>query len=87
MKQCRVLAGLKQTRKAVLSGGAQQVLLARDADPALTGPLEMLCAERGVPARWVESMRQLGALCALQVGAAAAAIPFDHDFSGQGPLR
>lgn len=69
------LAGAKQTRKAILNGTACTVLLARDADPQLTEPLEALCRERLVQVRWIGSMKELGALCALKVGAAAAAVP------------
>ena len=69
------LAGVRQTRKAILNGTAGTVLLARDADPALTGPLESLCREHLIQVRWIGSMKELGAMCALKVGAAAAALP------------
>ncbi len=68
------VAGCKQTGKAIRSGAARTVLLARDADPAVTGPLLTLCRQRGVPVRWVETMQSLGHTCALPVGAAAAAL-------------
>lgn len=69
------VAGIKQTRKAVRNGTAAGVLLAENADPALTQPLEELCRQRQIPVRWVATMRELGQICRLSVGAAAAAVP------------
>lgn len=68
------VVGIKQTRKAILSGAAGSVLLAENADPDLTEPLQALCRERDIPVRWVPSMRELGRACHLSVGAAAAAV-------------
>ena len=50
------------------------VLLAENADPSLTGPLQALCRARAVPVRWVPTMQELGHACRLSVGAAAAAV-------------
>ena len=73
MTRHRVVVGAKQLRKALLSGSAQQVYLAKNADPALTEPLEALCQEHNVPFTWVKSMTELGQACGIEVGAAAAA--------------
>lgn len=72
-KSAVFVAGLRQVRKAVLRGDASQVLLARNADPSLTEPLEALCRTCRVPVEWVSTMQELGRLCALSVGAAAGA--------------
>jgi len=69
----RVVVGAKQLRKALNSGSALQVYLARNADPALTEPIESLCQLHNVPYRWVRSMTELGHACGIEVGAAAAA--------------
>ena len=42
-KKPAYVAGIKQTRKAILNQSAVQVLLADNADPALTEPLSQLC--------------------------------------------
>ena len=68
------VAGVKQTRRAILEGNVRRVFLARDADPRVTGPIEALCAERGIPVEQVPSMRELGTACGIAVGSAAAAI-------------
>ena len=71
--QHRVVVGAKQLRKALLSGSAQQVYLAKNADPALTEPIVALCQNYNVPFTWVKSMTELGQACGIEVGAAAAA--------------
>jgi len=70
----RVVVGAKQLRKALLSGSAQQVYLARNADPEMTEPLCELCQFYNVPFTWVASKTALGQACGIEVGAAAAAV-------------
>ena len=69
----KMVVGAKQLRKALLSGRASRVFLARNADPAITEPLEVLCQQHSVPLAWVPSMVELGKYCGIEVGAAAAA--------------
>ncbi len=69
----RRAAGAKQIRKAVKIGTAIEVFLAVNADPAITEPLEALCQQYTVPCVWVRSMTDLGRICGIEVGAAAAA--------------
>lgn len=71
----RKIVGLKQTLKAVETGVARVVYIARDADERLTKGLREKCAERGVEVVMVPSMAELGRLCGIEVGAAAAARP------------
>lgn len=68
------LVGAKQIRKAVSAGTATQVFLARNADPAITEPIEALCLKHSVRCLWVSSMKELGRACGIDVGAAAAAV-------------
>ena len=69
----KIVVGSKQLRKAVNNGRARCVFLAENADPALTEPIEGLCAGAGIPITWVASMADLGRACGIEVGAAAAA--------------
>ena len=69
----KVVAGAKQLRKALNSGAVYRVFLARNADPAITEPLEDLCKQLGVGYAWAKSMHDLGIACGIEVGAAAAA--------------
>ena len=74
LEPCRRIVGAKQIRKALNAGKAQKVYLAKNADPALTEPLEALCQQNNVDLTWVRSMTDLGRACGIAVGAAAAAI-------------
>lgn len=69
----KLAVGAKQIRKALQNGNAVRVLLAQDADPALTEPLEALCRQKEISCTWVSSMADLGRACGIDVGAAAAA--------------
>ena len=69
----QVVVGAKQLRKALKAGRAEQVYLAKNADPGLTEPLAALCKKKKVPITWVSSMADLGRACGIEVGAAAAA--------------
>jgi len=70
----RVVVGAKQLKKAVRAGRAESVYLAKNADPAITEPLEVLCADNHIPITWVSRMEDLGRACGIEVGAAAAAV-------------
>ena len=68
------VAGVKQSRKAIKEGCAAKVFLARDADPAITEPVEEECTAFGVPVEWGFTLSELGRACRLSVGAAVAVI-------------
>ncbi|MCL6592517.1 MAG: ribosomal L7Ae/L30e/S12e/Gadd45 family protein [Alicyclobacillus sp.] len=66
--------GSNQTAKALQQSAAKVVYLARDAEQRIVQPILSLAQERGVPVQWVDTMKQLGKACGIDVGAAAAAI-------------
>lgn len=72
--QGKVLVGAKQLKKAVEAGRARYVFLAKNADPAVTAPIEAMCVQRNIQITWVPSMAELGHSCGIEVGAAAAAV-------------
>ena len=69
----RIVVGSKQLRKALNSGRAPLEFLARNADPAITEPIEAMCQQKSVEVNWVQNMMDLGHACGIDVGAAAAA--------------
>lgn len=73
LQKNKVVVGAKQLRKALEKGTAKYVCLAKNADPAITEPIENQCKLRSVPYMWVRSMQELGSACGIEVGAAAAA--------------
>lgn len=74
----RIIIGMKQTLKAVEQEMVKEVFVAKDADPRITGKILKLCSDKGVPVEYVDSMRQLGKACGIEVGAAAAAIAINE---------
>ena len=75
LKQAQMrVVGSKQVLKAVNEGRAQRVFLGKDADGFIYHRLNALCEEKRVPVTVVDSMRELGRLCAVDVKAAAAAL-------------
>ena len=69
----KMVVGAKQLKKAVQGGRAARVYLAKNADPAITEPIEAMCLRLHIPCAWVPSMMDLGKACGIEVGAAAAA--------------
>lgn len=69
----RFVVGAKQLRKALQTGKANFVYLAKNADPAITAPIEAQCQLNSVNYAWVSTMQDLGRACGIEVGAAAAA--------------
>ena len=74
LSEMNLVVGAKQLKKAVKAGRAKVVFLAENADPAVTEPLEKLCADNFIQITWVPSMAELGRACGIEVGAAAAAV-------------
>ncbi len=68
------VVGAKQVKRAIEAGRAVKVYLADDADPRVSEPIAALCANKGVETETVSSMRELGKVCGISVGAAVAAV-------------
>jgi large subunit ribosomal protein L7A len=69
----KISIGTKQTTKMVEMGKAIEVFVAKDAEPRITAKIVNLCKKMGVQVTYVESMKQLGKACGIEVGAAMAA--------------
>ena len=74
LKGNRILVGSKQLRKALKAGTVLTVFLARNADPGVTEPIADLCQAADIQPIWVDSMKELGRSCGIDVGTAAAAV-------------
>lgn len=70
----RMKVGTKQTTKLVELGKAEMVYVAQDADSRLVNRIVQLCKQRGVPVTFVDTMRNLGKSCGIDVGTAMAAV-------------
>ena len=70
----KIAAGYRQTRRALSSGRADKVIIARDAEEKVTAPLIHLCEIHGVKTEFVNTMNELGELCGLEVKASSAVV-------------
>lgn len=66
--------GMKQTLKALQTGNVTEVFLARDVDDYIAVKIQEQCSKSGIAVVMVDSMKELGEACGIQVGAATAAI-------------
>jgi large subunit ribosomal protein L7A len=74
IKQNPHVVGLKQSKKAIESGKAELVFIARDADSHVVFPLERLCGEKNVEVIYVNNMKELAKACHVEVPTAVATI-------------
>ena len=70
----KLIIGLKQTKKAVTAGLVQRLYLARNCDPMISEPLEDVAQRAGLQINYVDTMKELGAMCSINVGASCAAV-------------
>ncbi len=68
------VTGLKQSQRAVTEGKAKHAFVAKDAETRVTTAFRALCAQHGVEITEAETMRELGAACGIEVGAAVAVL-------------
>lgn len=68
------VVGLKQTKKALETGIAKIVFIARDADMHVVFPLEKLCEEKKTEVVYVNNMKELAKACRVEVPTAVATI-------------
>ncbi|MCL2747339.1 MAG: ribosomal L7Ae/L30e/S12e/Gadd45 family protein [Oscillospiraceae bacterium] len=74
LKTSPKVVGVKQTRKAILSGEAMAVYIARDAERRVIAPIVDACEKAGISPLWADTMTELGTVCRIEVGAACAAV-------------
>ena len=68
------VVGIKQSIKAIKSGEAKAVYTAIDAEAKLIEPVLKLAKENSLELVYINTMKELGKLCGIDVGAATAAI-------------
>ena len=73
-KHSKINVGVKQSTKAIKANRALAVFIAEDADKLLIQKVIDLAAESMVEIVYVNSMKELGRACNIDVGAATAVI-------------
>lgn len=66
--------GIKQSLKVVEANNARIVFIASDADEKITGGLKELCMTNSIEILYVDTMKQLGKACGIEVGASAVCL-------------
>lgn len=74
LQDAHVKIGTKQTVRAVELGEASEVYVAMDADQRMIAKITSLCVKSDVKITEVETMRELGKACGIEVGAAMVAV-------------
>lgn len=70
----RRTVGLKQTVKAIKNGTAKKVYLAEDADDFIKQSVLDVCRDKNIQIIYVNSMKEFGDACGIDIGASTAAI-------------
>ena len=74
LKHCNKTVGVKQSTKAVETGMAARVFIAKDCEQRVVRGIIELCDKASVPITYTDSMKQLGKACGIEVEAAVACI-------------
>ena len=69
-----VIIGTKQAVKALKNGKATELIVAKDAEARVTAKAVELARELNIPVTYVDSMKELGKACGIDVGAATVAL-------------
>lgn len=69
-----IVVGTKQVKRAISSGKAELVLLAKDTEGKVISELLEICREKDVKIKYVSTMVELGKTCGIDVKAASAAL-------------
>ncbi|MBW4869942.1 MAG: ribosomal L7Ae/L30e/S12e/Gadd45 family protein [Clostridiaceae bacterium] len=68
------IVGTKQVKRAILNETVNTVFIAKDAENKVIKSVEELCEEKSVDIIYVDTMKELGNACGIEVSAASAAL-------------
>jgi large subunit ribosomal protein L7A len=75
VKQAKeTIIGTKQTVKAINLGQVKEIIVALDADPRITEAVVQVAKGNRIPIYFVDSKKELGKTCGIQVSATVVAI-------------
>lgn len=64
--------GVKQSTKSLKNGEGILLYVAKDADITLINSVILVAKEKGIEVKYIDTMKELGKLCGIDVGAAVA---------------
>lgn len=68
------VVGTKQVKRAISSGNVQVVFIANDAEEKVVSDLKILCNKKSIEIVYVDTMKELGKACGIDISAASAAL-------------
>ncbi len=74
LKDDNKVVGIKQVKKAINSDSVSEVYIAEDAEEKVTREILLLCERHDIPVIKVETMKDLGDACGIDINAATAAL-------------
>ncbi|KNY29130.1 ribosomal L7Ae/L30e/S12e/Gadd45 family protein [Pseudobacteroides cellulosolvens] len=74
IKSSKKTIGIRQSMKAVENGLADTVYIAKDADEKVVRSIKELCSSSDIEIVYIDTMKQLGKACGIEVGAAVACV-------------
>lgn len=74
LNQNKRIVGIKQVKRALNSDKVQTVYIMKDAEQRVTSPVEILCKEKQIDIVYIDTMKELGEICNIDVNAAVAAL-------------
>lgn len=72
--EMKKVVGTKQTTRALREFAVKTVFIAEDADSYVTNKIVELCNEQSIEVIKINSMKELGKICGIDVKAACAAL-------------
>lgn len=79
LKHAKKTVGIKQTLKAIEENNTKLVFLANDADKKIIDEVIGMCKGKDIKIETIESMKQLGKVCGIDVNASVACILDNRD--------
>ena len=73
-EKARLMIGFKQVKRALSEGKAEKVFLSEDCETKISAPIEELAKENSVQLLYIATMKELGALCGINVKASCAVV-------------
>ncbi len=70
----KLVIGKKQSLKALESNNVEKIYIAKDADSFVTKDIVSICEQSGVEIIYIDSKKELGKLCRIEVAAAVVAL-------------
>lgn len=73
-EKAKLHVGYKQAVRALNEDKAAKVFIAEDCDDHIKNGIQKMASEKNTPVFFVPSMKELGSICSIEVGASCAVV-------------